>query len=355
MSEKIIFDNNKYIKEQIKEIKKKLSFFNKIYIEIGGHLISDNHAQRIFKNYKKNTKLKIIEYFMKNIEIIYCIYSKHLEMDFVDYTKKEFKKKVYNEIKYLKNKFKNINVVITRYNKKNEIIENFVKKIEKINLNVYFTTNIKNYPNNIKIILGQNGYLKQPYIKTTKKIIIVTGHNSNSGKMSVCLSQIYLDYKIKKIESGYCKLETFPVWNLKIDHPINLAYEAATADLNDINMIDPYHKKNYNIIATNYNRDIINFKILKRIISKITSKKNKIRNYKSPTDMGINTIKNAIIDDDKIRKRAIQEIKRRYEKYNQKYICCKNKKNKETLVRIKEIIKKANIKINSNIHQNDLI
>ena len=338
-----IFDNNKYIENQTKEIKKRLKCFKKVYIEIGGHIISDNHASRVFKDYDKNNKIKIIQKLKKNVEVIYCIYSKHLEKDSADYTKEKQQKEVFKEIKYLKNKFKNINVVITRYNKKNKIIEKFIQKLNKLKFKVYTTKDIKQYPNNLKIILGENGYLKQPYIETTKNIIIVTSHNSNAGKMCVCLSQIYSDLKIKNIEAGYFKFETFPVWNLKLNHPVNLAYESATADLKDCNMIDPYYKKHYNKIAVNYNRDIENFKILKKIISKITSKNNKMRNYKAPTDMGINTIKRAIINDKLVQEKAILEIKRRYKIYLKKYNTNKTSKNLKTLNRIKEIIKKIEI------------
>jgi uncharacterized protein (UPF0371 family) len=332
------FDNKKYLNLQVKEIKTRLQNFNKIYLEIGGHLVSDNHAARVLNGYKKNNKLKILDKIKKDIEIYYCIYYKHLTKNAVDHSIKKYKKDVLNEIKFLKKKYNLVGIIITRNGPKNESVEKFITKILKQNIKVYKTKNIKDYPENINYIIGKNGFEKQPYLKTTKKIIIITGHVSNSGKMATCLSQIYHDSK-NKINSGYFKLETFPIWNLPLNHPVNLAYESATADIGDANKIDPYHKKYYNKEVVNYNRDIENFKILKKIITKIITKNNFMHNYKSPTDMGINCAGFAITNDKKIRECAKNEILRRFKKYNNIYKINKNRKNLKTIERVKQIIK----------------
>ncbi|MDD3975990.1 MAG: DUF1846 family protein [Candidatus ainarchaeum sp.] len=328
------FDNNKYLELTKKEIKKRAKKFNKIYIEIGGHVIKDYHAKRVLIDYKEDNKIRILENIKKEIEIIYCIYSKHLNPIKKDYnSKKEYPKIILKELEYLKKRFKIAGVMITRCEDEKYALD-FKKKLENKNYKVYISRKIKEYPNNIKIILGKNGYLKNEYIKTSKKIIIVTSAVANSGKMSTCLSQIYHDSK-QKINSGFLKLETFPIWNLDINHPINIAYEAATADIGDKNQIDPYYLKKHKKKVVNYNRDIENFKILQKIISKITSKKNKMNKYFSPTEMGINEIKKAIINENKIKKASINEIKNRQKKYLKEY-----KNDKKTIKRINEIIMK---------------
>jgi len=229
-------------------------------------------------------------------------------------------------------KFEKIDIVITRYKNENsgKVLE---KEMKKKNIKVYFSKTIKDYPNDLDEILGQKGFIEQPYIQTNKKINVVIGAVANSGKMGICLAQIFLDSK-NKINSGYFKSETFPVFNLPLNHPINLAYEAATADIGDKNIIDPYHKKAYGITAINYNRDIENFKILKKIINKIISKKNKMHEYKSPTDMGINTVKSSIINEEKIKEAARKEIIKRHKKYIEK------KEKREVIERMEKILKK---------------
>lgn len=329
---KTIFNENKYIDLQAKEIKRRIKYFDKVYIEFGGHLLRDHHAQRILNDYKKDTKVKILEKLKKDVGIIYCIFSKHLEHGRDYNSNLEFRELVLKEIETLRKKFKKIDVVITRY-KNERYAKIFEKKLFEKKIKVYFSRPIKDYPKDLKEILGENGFIKQPYIITDKKINVVIGPVANSGKMGVCLSQIYLD-SVKNINSGYLKSETFPVYNLPIDHAINLAYEAATADLGDYNKIDPYHKKEYGKEVINYNRDIENFKILKKIIKKITKKENHMHTYKSPTDMGVNMLKNSIVDEREIIKLSKKEIILRHKKYIEK------KEKKETIERMKKILNK---------------
>jgi uncharacterized protein (UPF0371 family) len=332
MIKKITFNEDKYIGLQTKEILKRIKYFDKVYIEFGGHLLRDHHAKRVLIDYKKDTKVKILEKIKEDVGIIYCIFSKHLEHGRDYNSNLEFRNLILKEINTLYKKFKKIDVIITRYKGEasGKILE---KELIKKNIKVYFSKPIKDYPNNLKEILGKSGFIKQPYINTDKKINVVIGPVASSGKMGVCLSQMFLDSK-NKINSGFFKSETFPVHNLPLNHPINLAYEAATADIGDKNLIDPYHKKEYNISAVNYNRDVENFKILKKIITHIVLKENKMHDYKSPTDMGINVIKKAIVDEKRIIEASRTEIINRYKKYIQR------KEKKEVIDKMKEILKK---------------
>ena len=331
------FDSKKYIALEVNEINKRSNKFDKVYLEIGGHILKDYHASRVLPGYHMNNKMKILEKIKADSEIIYCIYYKYLISKVKDYnSNKEIHNLVLGELRLLKQKgFKIAGVVITRVEDSKKVLY-FKKLLAKDDFKVYETFPIKNYPKDIIEILGKSGYQNQPYIKLDRKIGIVTGPFSNAGKMGVCLSQLFLDTK-HNISSGYFKLETFPVWNLPLNHPVNLAYEAATADIGDINMIDPFHKKAYGIDAVNYNRDIENFKILKKIISKIVSKDNSMRNYKSPTDMGINQVKSAITNQKIVRDAGIKEVKARYKKYLKRYKV--GKESIKTIERIEQIIR----------------
>ncbi|MEI8364172.1 MAG: DUF1846 domain-containing protein [archaeon] len=330
------FDSKKYIELEVNVINERANKFDRVYLEVGGHILKDYHASRVLPGYHKDNKMKILEKIKDNSEVIYCIYYKYLFSAIKDYnSNKEMQNLFLEEIKELRKRgFKIAGVMITRVENQNKI-KAFKKLLEKEGFKVYEGTPIKNYPEDLKEILGKDGYNKQPYIKLERKIIIVTGAFSNAGKMGVCLSQVFLDTK-HNINSGYFKFETFPIWNLPLKHPVNVAYEAATADIQDINMVDPYHKRAYGISAINYNRDIENYKILSKLISKIVSKNNSMRNYKSPTDMGINIVKKAITNDKVIREAGIKEVKTRYKKYLKRYK--QGKESIKTIERMKEIL-----------------
>lgn len=326
------FDNKKYLEIQSKSIFNKLNDHDRIYIEFGGHLTYDGHAKRVLPGYKPKNKLKLLK-LLKNIEIIYCINAKNLNSkkrlgDFnLSYTQQTLK-----DLKILKrNKIKKIHVCITRYEKEIKALK-FKKILENKKYKVFLHKEIPNYLKNINTAL--RGYENQPNIPVKEKIIIVTGVAGGSGKMATTLCQIYKDKK-NKIDSEYVKFETFPVWNLPLNHPINIAYEAATADLQDKNMVDPYHLKKYNKKTINYNRGIENFKILKKINKKISYKN---QSYNSPTEMGVNMVKYGIIDETVCKKAAIKEINRRMKKYYQEYK--KGRESIKTIERMKEIIKK---------------
>ncbi len=343
MKAKKAFDNNKYFKAQTCAIIERCNKFSKLYLEIGGKLLFDGHASRVLPGYNGTNKIKLLKRLKNQIEVLYCISSKELEKGKTwSDTGLTLDKLAIKETTALKKEgIKVLGIVATRCNGGKKVIQ-LKKKLKKLKINLFYTKEIKGYPNNLKLVFGKNGFELQARIKTTKKIIIITGAGAGSGKMFTCMSQIYQDYK-EGIDSGYAKWETFPIWNLPLNHPVNIAYEAATADLGDRNLLDLRHKKAYGINAVNYNRDIENFDLLKKIINEFVPKSNYMHSYKSPTDMGINHAKEGIIDDTLVQEASKQEILRRY------YFFIKRVKDgdnqKRTIKRMKELLKKANIKL----------
>ncbi len=335
------FNNKKYLEKEFVEIKKRIQKFDKTYIEIGGHLLTDNHAKRVLPGYNPKNKLKLIKK-LPNKGFVYCVNANTLDKGKTwGNTTKTIEEISLKEIELLKKEGLELLCVVLSLYSHAKKSSTFKKKLEKKGYLVLTTKKIKNYPNNLKEIMGKNGFEKQPFLETKKNNIIVTGIGANSGKLFFCLSQVFHQTK-KGVNAGYFKIETFPVWNLSLDHELNLAYEAATADIQDKLTIDKFHKKKYGILAVNYNRDIEAFSVLKKLINKITRKENKMRKYFSPTDMGINFVKNGIIDDEKVRESSRKEILWRKKNFEKKF---KEKQvNKKTLERMNEIIKKINKK-----------
>ncbi|MEK6916102.1 MAG: DUF1846 domain-containing protein [Nanoarchaeota archaeon] len=327
------FDARKYEILQGKAITKRLDRNKRIYLEVGGKLLVDNHASRVLPGYNKKAKQNILRNLSKK-EAIYCFNAKKLEENnLLSNGEPNYKLRILKDLEKIKKEgIINKHVVVTRYLGQKKA-QNFLEELEKLGKKVYFHNEIKNYAKNLNETLM--GYKKQPYIPVQEKIIIVTGPASGSGKMAVIMSQLNHEYQ-NGIKATYSKYETFPIKDLLPNHPINLAYEAATADLQDINMIDPYHKRYYGLNKTNYNRDIENYAILQKIIKKITHKKYPF-DYKSPTDMGINTAGQCIIDEDVCIKASIKEINRRNIFYKNQYKI--GKETKDTVIRMNEIIK----------------
>ncbi len=304
------FDNEKYLKEQTAEILKRVERFNsKLYLEFGGKLLFDFHAARVLPGFDPNVKMRLLQKLKDNTDVILCIYAGDIE-----------RKKVRADfgITYDSDALKTIDdfsewgikinaVVITRYDDQPSA-KAFKNKLERRGVNVYTHKATKGYPNNVDVIVSDEGYGANSYIETTKPIVVVTGPGPCSGKLATCLSQLYHEYK-RGIKAGYAKFETFPIWNLPLNHKVNIAYEAATVDLKDVNLIDHHHLEAYNEKTVNYNRDIEAFPLLKRIIEKITGGQSF---YKSPTDMGVNRAGFGIIDDEVVQNAAHQEIIRRY-------------------------------------------
>lgn len=313
MRKRIGFDNEKYLNEQSKAILQRINIFNgKLYLEFGGKLLYDYHASRVLVGYDPNIKVKLLKQLKNKIDIILCIYAGDIEKgrirgDFgITYDVDTLKL-----IDDLREHGLDVTaVVITRFDNQPQAI-NFKNKLENRNIKVYLHSATKGYPTDVDAIVSEEGYGKNTYIKTKNSIVVVTGPGPGSGKLATCLSQLYHDYK-KGIKSGYAKFETFPIWNLPLKHPVNLAYEAATADLGDVNMIDPFHLNAYNKSAVNYNRDIEIFPVLKRILEKIMGE----LPYQSPTDMGVSRAGFAIVDDKIVQEAAKQEVIRRYFRHN---------------------------------------
>ncbi len=336
------FDTNKYIQIQELEILKRADKYDRIYLEVGGHLNYDGHASRVLPGYKPQTKLSLFRdlYEVENISIIYCVNSKDLASkkrlgDFdINYAKQTLK----DISSFKKLNLQEIVLVITRYEKKyHKIVSKFIKKMKNKVKKSYIHKEINNYTKSPQHAI--KGYKKNEYIKLNSDLVLITGAAGGSGKMATAMSQLYHDLKIRKIKSGYAKFETFPVWNLPLNHPINLAYEAATADLQDKNKIDPYHLRKYKIKAVNYNRDIENFSILIKLSNLITKTNSKSAfGYFSPTDMGIGNTKFGIINEDLCKKAAIKEINRRMKIYTKEFKA--NRESEQTIKRMNEILKK---------------
>lgn len=327
------FDTEKYIQIQKKEILKRMKKFDRLYLEVGGHLAYDGHASRILPGYAPKTKLKLLKTLGK-LEIIYCVNARDLN------TKKRlgdfnlnYKKQTLKDLRLFKRAGLKVDyVVITRFDNQAKALK--LKKIlDKKVKKVYLHKEIKDYSNPAKAL---KGYEKNPALPIVFDLVIITGAASGSGKMAVAMSQIYSNVK-RKINTGYAKLETFPIYDLGLDNPINLAYEAATADLQDKNKIDPYYFKKYHKKVVNYNRDIKNFAILLKI-SKLITKKKTAFGYNSPTEMGINNTKKGIINEKICEQAAIKEIRKRQKFYLREFR--KGRENKQTLERMKEILKK---------------
>ena len=303
------FDEEKYLDEQSKHILERVEQFNKLYLELGGKLLHDTHAARVLPGYNENTKIKLLQKLRDDLEVIICVYSGHIENNkLIGDSGINYEMATFRLIDDLRKYNLHVNsVVITRYEEK-PLTDIFIRKLKRRNIKTYKHRAIKGYPTEVDIVVSEDGYGKNPYIPTTKKIVAVTAPGPGSGKLGTCLSELYHEFA-QSNNASYAKFETFPIWNMPLKHPVNVAYESATADLKDINLIDSFHMDAYNEIAVNYNRDIESFPLLKKIMEKITGKESI---YKSPTDMGVNKVAYGIIDDNIIKEAAKQEVIRRY-------------------------------------------
>ena len=331
------FDNNKYVKIQSQKIKERFKLFDKLYLEVGGKLFDDSHAARILPGFKNDVKISMFKELKDDLEIIFCINAGDIEKN---KTRGEYGITYDNEILKLINNSKKMgfsvnSVVVTLY-KNQPSVDKFIKKLNRNGIKTYIHTHTKGYPTDVDTIVSEEGYGANPYIETTKKLILVNAPGPGSGKLATCLSQIYHE-NLRGVNAGYAKFETFPVWNLPLKHPVNLAYEAATADLKDVNMIDPFHLEKYGETAINYNRDVEAFPILKNILSKVCKKDI----YNSPTDMGVNMVGFCITDDEVVQEASKKEIVRRY--YNELNNCKMGLCDEDTYKKIKLLMNELNI------------
>lgn len=303
------FDNDKYLKMQSEHIRERIAKFGgKLYLEFGGKLFDDFHASRVLPGFEPDSKIRMLSELRDQAEVVIAINAGDIE-----------KNKVRGDIGItydldvlrLIDAFRSFglyvgSVVMTRYSGQAGA-DAFANKLKNLGIPVYKHYPIDGYPSNIKLIVSDEGYGKNDYIETSRQLVVVTAPGPGSGKMATCLSQLYHEHK-RGVAAGYAKFETFPIWNLPLKHPVNLAYEAATADLNDVNMIDPFHLEAYGKTTVNYNRDVEIFPVLSATFTKIYGE----CPYKSPTDMGVNMAGNCIIDDEVVKEAAKQEIIRRY-------------------------------------------
>ncbi len=303
------FDNDKYLKTQSKHILERIAQFdNKLYLELGGKLFDDYHASRVLPGFQPDSKMRMLLQLADQAEIVIVINATDIEKSKV---RGDLGITYDADVLRLIDAFRDIglyvgSVVIAQYSGQ-PVVDSFKNRLNRLGIQVFLHYPIAGYPNNIPFIVSDEGFGKNEYIETTRPLVIVTAPGPGSGKMATCLSQLYHEYK-RGVKAGYAKFETFPVWNLPLKHPVNLAYEAATADLNDVNMIDPFHLEAYGKTAVNYNRDVEVFPVLNAIFEKIAGESP----YKSPTDMGVNMAGNCIIDDEVCQEASRQEIIRRY-------------------------------------------
>ncbi len=306
---KIGFDNEKYLSMQSEHIRERINQFdNKLYLEFGGKLFDDYHAARVLPGFAPDSKLRLLKQLSDQAEIVIVISARDIEKNKV---RGDLGITYDSDVLRLMDSFRENglyvgSVVITQYSGQESAVL-FKNRLENLDIPVYMHYCINGYPSNIPLIISDDGYGKNDYIVTSRPLVIVTAPGPGSGKMATCLSQLYHEHK-RGIHAGYAKFETFPIWNLPLKHPVNLAYEAATADLNDINMIDPFHLEAYGVTTVNYNRDVEIYPVLNTIFEKIYGKSP----YKSPTDMGVNMAGKCICDDEVCREASRQEIVRRY-------------------------------------------
>ena len=295
------FDNDLYIRLQSEKILERIKKFdNKLYLEFGGKLFDDMHATRVLPGFAADAKCRMLLTLKDQSEIVFVISGQDLERN----------KILLRLIDKMRGLGLNMNsVVVTQYQDQ-PAADKFINKLNRHGLKTYIHRKTKGYPTDVDVIVSDEGYGANPYIETSKPLVVVTAPGPGSGKLATCLSQLYHEYR-RGVRAGYAKFETFPIWNLPLRHPVNVAYEAATADLGDINMIDPYHLETYGETTVNYNRDIECFPIVKSILTKITGDESI---YSSPTDMGVNMAGFAIVDDEACRDASRQEIIRRYYK-----------------------------------------
>lgn len=306
---KIGFDNSRYLETQSARIKERIAQFgDKLYLEFGGKLFDDYHASRVLPGFEPDSKIRMLGELKDDVEVVISICASDIEKNKI---RGDLGITYDVDVLRLIDAFRDRglyvgSVVVTQYDRQ-PAADAFKKRLEELGMRVFLHYPIAGYPNNIPLIVSDEGYGKNEYIETTRPLVVVTAPGPGSGKMATCLSQLYHDYR-RGVKAGYAKFETFPIWNLPLQHPVNLAYEAATADLNDVNMIDPFHLSAYGETTVNYNRDVEIFPVLSAIFEKITGQ----CPYQSPTDMGVNMVGNCIVDDGAVCDAARQEIIRRY-------------------------------------------
>ncbi len=338
---KIGFDNQKYLTMQSEHIRERISQFgDKLYLEFGGKLFDDYHASRVLPGFAPDSKLQMLLQLADQAEMIISINAADIERNKVRHDLGiTYDEDVLRLIGVYREKGLYVSsVVITRY-QASAALDLFQAKLEHLGIKVYHHFSIDGYPNNVAHIVSDDGYGKNDYVETTRPLVVVTAPGPGSGKMATCLSQLYHENK-RGVKAGYAKFETFPIWNIPLKHPVNLAYEAATADLNDVNMIDPFHLEAYGVTTVNYNRDVEIYPVLAAMFEGIYG----YCPYQSPTDMGVNMAGNCIIDDEACQEASRQEIIRRY--YQSVNRLARDEASKEEVFKQELLLQQAKITVN---------
>ena len=337
---KIGFDNNKYLSMQSEKIHERIDAFgDKLYLEFGGKLFDDYHASRVLPGFEPDSKIKMLLKLKSVAEILVVISAN-------DIVKNKYRSDlgitydadVIRLLDIFKSKGLFVGSVVMTMYQPQPAVDGFIKRLENLGVTVYKHYAIEGYPSDVQKIVSEDGYGKNEYVPTTRKLVVVTAPGPGSGKMATCLSQLYHE-NLRGVKAGYAKFETFPIWNIPLSHPVNIAYEAATADLNDMNMIDPYHLDNYGSLAVNYNRDVEIFPVVSAMLEKILG----FSPYKSPTDMGVNMAGNCIVDDEVCRAASKNEIIRRY--YAALCDAKKGRISKDVVAKIELLMQKSGISV----------
>ncbi len=335
---KIGFDNDRYIETQSAHIRERIGQFGgKLYLEFGGKLFDDFHASRVLPGFAPDSKIRMLQTLKEDVEILVTISAVDIEKNKI---RGDLGIPYEEDVLRLIDIFRSLelyvgSVVVTQYNGQ-ATADAFMKRLKALGLRVYRHYPIPGYPHNIELIVSDEGYGKNDYIETSRSLVVVTAPGPGSGKMATCLSQLYHEHK-RGIQAGYAKFETFPIWNLPLKHPVNLAYEAATADLNDVNMIDPFHLEAYGETTVNYNRDVEIFPVLRTMFETMLGQ----CPYKSPTDMGVNMAGYCIVDDEVCRQASKMEILRRY--YTAQADRLRGKADDEVVYKLELLMKQAGV------------
>jgi len=336
------FDTDRYLAAQVDKILERVSVFDKLYLEFGGKLSFDHHAYRVLPGFALDTKVRMLRKLRGRIEMVHCISAKDIEGRKI---RRDFgltyEDQILKDISDLSKLGLDVSaVVINRFSGEKAAMK-FRQRLENRDIRVYVQYEIPHYLEDLDYVLSDRGYGRPDYVETGKDIVVVTAPGPGSGKMSFCMSQMFQDRR-NGVKSGFAKFETFPIWNLELDHPVNVAYEAATADIGDFNIEDPFHKEAYGVTAINYNRDVENFAILRKIIEEMVGEDDPLSAYRSPTDMGVNMAREGIVDDDVVRRAARDEIVRRHFRYNREFV--EGNTTQETLDRMEKIMRRVGVR-----------
>jgi len=341
LTKKAGFDTKRYLNAQVSRILERVSQFDKLYLEFGGKLRYDHHASRVLPGFELDTKVQMLNRLGDKIEIVHCISAKDIERRKV---RRDFgltyEDQILKDISDLRELGLDVSaVVINRYEGEGAALK-FKQKLENRCIQTFIHYEIPNYLTDVDRVVSDEGYGKPEYVPTEKPIVIVTAPGPGSGKMSFAMSMVYQERK-RGVKAGFAKFETFPIWNLELNHPVNVAYEAATADMGDYNLVDPFHLEAHGVTAINYNRDVENFAIMKAIIEKMVPEDDPMAKIRSPTDMGVNMAKEGIVDDEAVREASRQEIVRRHFRYNREFV--EGETTHDTLERMEAIMEKVGV------------